>query len=65
MATPTEALNELNKIKDKHEFLKTEILKLLDENKIIINKLNGYSDELEKMEESYVELMSDLTTNNG
>ena len=65
MATPTEALNKLNKIKDKHEFIKIEILKLLDENKIIINKLNEYSDELEKIEETYVELMSDITANNG
>lgn len=61
MATPTEALCELNKIHERHEFLKTEILKLLDENKRIIDKLNLYSDEVEKIEENYVELISDLT----
>ena len=65
MTTPTEALTGLNKIKDRHDFLKVEILKLLDENKLIIDKLNIYSDELEKLEEIYVELIGDLTTENG
>jgi len=65
MATPTEALHELNKIKERHEFLKSEILRLLDENIRITNQLNVYGKEVEKMEEIYVELMSDLTTENG
>lgn len=61
MATPTEALHELNKIKDRHEFLKSEILKLLDKNDEIINQLNVYGKEVENLEENYVELISDLT----
>lgn len=60
MATPTEALNGLNKIKERHEFLKAEIIKLLDEDNIIKDKINNHLREVEELEKKYVELIGDL-----
>ena len=65
MATPTEALNGLNKIKERYDFLKAEILRLLDEDEAIKNKINIYLQEIESMEETYVDLIGDLTPSNN
>ena len=61
MATPTEALNELNNINNKYILLKNETLKLLDEENRIREKINDNLEIIRGMEEKYVYLMEDLT----
>ena len=63
MATPTEALVNLNKINERYLFIKQEIYKLLDEENKIREKINNYLIEIEEMENNYVDLMGDLTQN--
>ena len=58
--TPTEALYELNKLKERYFFLKSEILNLLDEDVNIKNKINDYLKEIKYLEEKYVDLMDKL-----
>jgi archaellum component FlaC len=59
--TPTQALSELNKIKEKHEYIKSEMIKLIELDNKIKNQINEYLNEFEKLEENYVKLMDVLS----
>jgi hypothetical protein len=63
MATPTQALHELNVIKERYDFIKSEIFKLLNEDQLLKNKINEYLKEVEYLEIKYVDLIGDLTNN--
>jgi hypothetical protein len=63
MATPTQALHELNVIKERYDFIKSEIFKLLNDDQLLKNKINEYLKEVEYLEIKYVDLIGDLTNN--
>ena len=55
--TPTELLAISNKLKSKHEILKSDVLYLLDEVEEKQNNINSKIQEIKNIENEYVEIM--------
>lgn len=60
--TKTQALNGLNKIKERYDHIKAELYKLLKEDDEIKNKINNHLREIEELENKYVDLIEKLAS---